>query len=300
MAMRRALALAATLGVLAIQSPAVDPDLARIRQLLPVRTDSKIAAAAEPRRASRVVRVPDLHWAAIAGNLDELRRLLNSGASLTATETLWGGERALHWGAVGGHPGVVRALLAAGASIEARDDHGETSLRESLRAEDPNFLTLQALLVAGADPEARSRTGMAALHEAVGLPSEHAHEAVHLLRMFGADPNVEWGDSKVTPLHLAAMQPYNRFSGWTLADATIDPNGRAADVNARDHDGHTALHWLVIGPGSARDPTVALWLIDKGTDVNATDNQGATALDWAEVIEDGIKDLASLLRKAAE
>ena len=298
--MHRALALAAILGVLAIPSPAVDPDLARIRQFLPVRKDSKIAAAAEPRRASRVVRVPDLHWAAIAGNLDEVRRLLNSGARLTAIETLWGGERALHWGAVGGNPGVVRALLAAGASIEARDDYGETSLRESLRADDPLFLALQALLVAGAEPEARSRSGMTALHEAVVLPSEHTGTAVHLLRMFGANPNVEWGDSKITPLHLAATQPYKRFSGWALTDATIDPNGRAADVNARDHEGRTALHWTIVGPGSAQDLQVAIWLIDNGADVNATDDLGATALDWAEAFGDSAKDIADLLRKAAD
>ncbi|MDE0625570.1 MAG: ankyrin repeat domain-containing protein [Bryobacterales bacterium] len=244
--------------------------------------------------------VPELHWAAIAGDLDEVQRLLNTGASVTATETLWGGERALHWGAYGGHPGVVRVLLAAGASLETRDDHGETPLREALRTDGPGYLTLQALLVAGADPKASSRGGWTALHEAVSLPSEHAPNAVRLLRMFGADPNVELEGAKITPLHLAATQPYDRFSGWALVDATIDPNGQAADVNARDNEGLTPLHWAVIGPGSAQDLQVARWLIENGADVNATDDLGLTALDWAEAFGDGAKEIADLLQKVAE
>ena len=294
----KALALAATLGVLAAQAPAVDPDLARIRELLRPREDSKTSAPVQPRHAARVVRVPELHWAAIAADLDEVQRLLDSGASVTATETLWGGERALHWGAYGGHPGVVRALLAAGASIEAQDHAGETALRESLRTDGPGYLTLQAFLVAGASPEALSKSGSTALHEAAALSSEHARTAVLLLRMFGADPNARRGEWQYTPLHLAALQPFERFSGWHLVDATFDPNGRAADLNARDHEGQTPLHWLAGKLSSAQDVRVAGWLIQSGADVNATDNSGATALDTAEAI--GAEELADLLRAAAE
>ena len=297
----KALALAATLGVLAVQAPAVDPDLVRIREWLPPREDSKTSAPVQPRHAARVVRVPELHWAAIAADLDEVQRLLDSGASVTATETLWGGERPLHWGAYGGHPGVVQALLAAGASIEARDHSGDTALRESLRNDisgSSGYLTLQALLVAGASPEAPHEDGHTALHEAVHLPSEHGSTAVLLLRMFGADPNARWGEWQNTPLHLAALQPYERFSGWHLVDATFDPNGRAADLNVRDHEGQTPLHWLASKLGSAQDVRVADWLIQSGADVNATDERGLTPLDLAEVR--GTEELAALLRAAAE
>ena len=62
------------------------------------------------RAAHRVtVRVPPLHWAAIEGDVAEVKRLIAAGADLTATKTLWGGERALHWAAHGGS-GAVRAF----------------------------------------------------------------------------------------------------------------------------------------------------------------------------------------------
>ena len=141
-----------------------------------------------------------------------------------------------------------------------------------------------------------SRNDATALHEAASLLNKHAPVAVHLLRMFGADPNVRLGDSKATPLHLAALQPFDRFGGWPLIDATIDPNGRAADINARDSDGRTPLHWVVIGSGSAQDLQVVVWLIDHGVDVNMTDDLGSTALDYAVAIGEGTKDLADLLR----
>lgn len=302
MAPSRAFAIAAIVGALTAQARAVDLEHTRNRHLVSPRLVSKTAVALgvsrplRPRRATRVVSVPDLHWAAIAGDLDAVQRLLAAGSSLTATETLWGGERALHWGAYGGHPGVVRALIAAGASLETRDDDGETALREALRTDGSGFLTLQALLVAGASPEARSRHDSTALHEAASLLNKHAPVAVHLLRMFGADPNVTMGDSDITPLHLAALQPFDRFGGWPLIDSTIDPNGRAADVNATDRDGRTPLHWVVMGPGSAQDLQVVVWLIDRGVDVNITDDSGSTALDYAVAIGEGTKDLADMLR----
>ena len=294
MTIPRALGLAATLGVLAAHAVAADPDFTRIRELLRVRQGSKTSAPIQPRHVSRVIRVPELHWAAIAGELDTVQRLLDAGASTTVTETLWGGERALHWGAYGGNPSVVRALVDAGASVEARDHDGETALREALRTDGPGYLALQALLVAGADPEAVSKGGTTALHEAVDLPSDHGQTAVLLLRMFGANPSATLEESQITPLHIAALQPFERFSGWSLVDATLDPTGRAADVNAKDQDGWTPLHWLVGVPASSRDRRVASWLIANGADVSATDNWGFTAFDLAEVV--GAEELAALLR----
>ena len=260
-------------------------------------------SAASPRKSETLlparathrvsVRVSDLHWAAIENDVVEVKRLITTGADLNARETLYGGERPLHWAAIGGSGGV-RALIAAGASLEARDDDGETALREALRGDDSNFLALRALLAAGANPQATT-TGWAptALHEAVLIDHAGGANAVRLLRMFGADPNAASADG-VRPLHLAVLQSEDYFWGWLLNDTSLDPHQRALDVNAKDNDGQTALHYLANRISSAKDVGVLRRLLDYGADINAVDNSGATPLDWT--VRVGYVELANELR----
>ncbi|MGQ9916336.1 MAG: LssY C-terminal domain-containing protein [Bryobacteraceae bacterium] len=62
-----------------------------------------------------------------------------------------------------------------------------------------------------------------------------------------------------------------------------------ADVQAKDEQGRTALHWIAIGTSQFRIRNthrayreLAEILIDAGIDVNAEDDYGNTALDWEE------------------
>jgi ankyrin repeat protein len=64
-----------------------------------------------------------------------------------------------------------------------------------------------------------------------------------------------------------------------------------ADVNAKDNNGNTPLHYAVI---LAKMDVIEL-LISNGADVNAKDNQGRTPLWWAKEVENN--ELADLLRK---
>ena len=52
-----------------------------------------------------------------------------------------------------------------------------------------------------------------------------------------------------------------------------------ADVEIRDDNGETALHWAT--GGSLNNVKVVELLLSHGADVNAKDNRGWTALDWA-------------------
>ena len=291
----------ATLSILflalAAVAAAAAPGPARLGGSLPKAGTGKPPLPLAPRQASRVVQVPDLHWAAFAGDLAEVRRLLREGASVTATETLWGGEHPLHWAAIGGNPLVVRELLAAGAPIEGRDAGGETALQEALRGHDPGLRALQALLAAGANPEHVSFGGWRPLHEAASLPSDRALNAVLTLRWFGADPTAPFGSRKATALHLAALQPYDRFAGRALLNPWVDPNGRVADSNAQDQNGQTPLHWLVVDGRSAQDRRVALWLVQNGADPHLGDVNGDTPIQLARLM--GADELARLLESAA-
>ena len=241
------------------------------------------------------VSVPDLHWAAIEGDVAEVKRLIAAGADMNATETLYGGQRALHW-AVHGGSGVVRALLAAGAALEAQDDNGETALFVAVRSnDDVNYRALKALLVAGADTNARGRNLQYTypLHNAVMNDQDNGWQAVLLLRSFGADPNATNGFG-ATPLHFAATRTQDDFWGFALMRDSLDPQHRVLDVNAQDDEGMTPLHYVVSKVQSARDPGVLLWLRNNGADVNAVDHDGRTPLDWADT--HGLRELAEVLR----
>ncbi|MDE0627407.1 MAG: hypothetical protein OXH99_13480 [Bryobacterales bacterium] len=128
----------ATLSILflalAAVAAAAAPGPARLGGSLPTAGTGKPPLPLAPRQASRVVQVPDLHWAAFAGDLAEVRRLLGEGASVTATETLWGGEYPLHWAAIGGNPLVVRELLAAGARSKGGTRAGRPHFRKPCAA----------------------------------------------------------------------------------------------------------------------------------------------------------------------
>ena len=248
------------------------------------------------------VTVPDLHWAALEGDVVEVKRLIAAGADLVATETVYGGERALHW-AVHGGSGVVRALIAAGADLEARDERGATALHEALLVnDDDNYAALLALLVAGADVTARRSNSTTALHMAVGVDYPHGDRAIFLLRSFGADPNAtastELGGTTITgitPLHAAVTRPLSRFWGHALMLASADPHGRELRLNAKDSRGQTPLHWFVSYVDQAQDLGVLGWLLlQNGVDVNAVDNRGASPLDYA--VATGNLEAANMLR----
>ena len=63
------------------------------------------------------------------------------------------------------------------------------------------------------------------------------------------------------------------------------------DVNAKDGDGYTPLHFAAINGHKE----LAELLIDSGADVNAKDDFGETPLDWA--VDEGQIEIADLLRK---
>jgi ankyrin repeat protein len=94
------------------------------------------------------------------------------------------------------------------------------------------------------------------------------------------------GGPGVTPLQAAAGVGYGE--GFAANSHNHAPNGFmpavrylveeiGADVNARDHEGNTALHHAA----ARGDNEMILYLISKGADVKAVNRAGETTVDMA-------------------
>jgi ankyrin repeat protein len=94
------------------------------------------------------------------GTAEAARRLIASGADVSARSdnSFW--VLPLHSAASGGHAEIVEMLLEAGAEPDPRQRHGWTPLQAA--AQNGNARSLEALLAAGADPELRNDDGQSA------------------------------------------------------------------------------------------------------------------------------------------
>lgn len=252
-----------------------------------------------------------LLMAIINGHFDLARRLLDRGADPRrasdngvtplyavlnvqwAPKTLYPQPRA-YTQQVLSHIDMLRALLDRGVDVNARlkqkvwysgynfdlsgvDEIGATPFWRAAYASDVDAMRL--LVAHGADPNiptikpaGRPRTGDAGAREGVtdvsGLP---------------AAPTGGFG---VPPLHAASGVGYgegyaanshrNAPSGW-MPGIKYLVEELAADVNAKDHEGNTALHHAA----ARGDNEVILYLVSKGADVKAVNRAGETTLDMA-------------------
>ena len=192
------------------------------------------------------------------------------------------------------HLDMMRALIERGVDVNARlrkkvwysgynfdlsgvDEIGATPFWRAAYASDVEAMRL--LVAHGADPNiptikpaGRPRTGDAGAREGVtdisGLP---------------AAPTGGFG---VPPLHAASGVGYgegyaanshrNAPSGWMPAIKYLVED-LGADVNAKDHEGNTALHHAA----ARGDNEVILYLVSKAADVKAVNRAGETTLDMA-------------------
>ena len=192
------------------------------------------------------------------------------------------------------HLELMKALLARGVDVNARlrkkvwysgynfdlsgvDEIGATPFWRAAYASDVEAMRL--LVAHGADPNiptmkpaGRPRTGDAGAREGVtdvsGLPP------------------VPTGGFGVPPLHAASGVGYGEGyaanshrhapTGWMPAvKYLVEELG--ADVNAKDHDGNTALHHAA----ARGDDEMILYLVSRGADVMAVNRAGETTVDMA-------------------
>ncbi|XP_029924662.1 receptor-interacting serine/threonine-protein kinase 4 [Myripristis murdjan] len=103
--------------------------------------------------------------------------------------------------------------------------------------------------------------GGSLLHHAVTLANE---EAVKFLLLNNANPNLANARGS-TPLHLATEKHLKPLVELLLGR-------RSTNVNAKDEDQYTALHWAA----QNGDEAITRLLLDRGAAINETDGQGRT------------------------
>ena len=142
-----------------------------------------------------------VHYAALRGDVEMLRAMLDYGPEVNAVDAL--GYTALH---VAANSAAIDVLMEAGASIEARDKYDSTPLHGAAEALKP--VAVAALLRHGADVNARGDVGDTPLHCAVADTEtiQEAAEVVDLLLSAGADVNAQEGEHGDTPLHMVARK----------------------------------------------------------------------------------------------
>jgi ankyrin repeat protein len=206
--------------------------------------DRMVTAGADVAAANRYGVTP-LKLAAVNGDARVLERLLEGGADVNSAGI--DGETLLMTAARGGHLDSVRVLLRHGAAVDAREMwHGQTALMWAAAQGHP--AVIRELAVHGADVNARSNTEQ-------------------WERQVTSEPRDKWlPPGGLTPLLFAARE--------NCLDCLPVLIEAGADVNATTPDGISAVVMALINGHF----DVAGALVEAGTDPNLADYTGRTAL----------------------
>lgn len=216
--------------------------------------------------------------ALVKRDLATIERLVEQGADVSrAAED---GYTALMLAANEHQPSLVRTLLERGARIDAVNRRGGTALMYAAAVGDRE--TVELLFARGASVNVRAANGWTALT----LASARGFDTVvTTLLLRDADPNIAdiygW-----TPLMRAVEQNRPAATRALLASGRVD-------ANARDENGHTALHHAAV-QGLTE---IARMLVEHGADVQIRDRGGRTPGMLA--VAQGHEAIAEIIQRAA-
>ncbi|XP_072447349.1 uncharacterized protein [Chiloscyllium punctatum] len=106
-----------------------------------------------------------LHEAALKGDVDLLRALIQAGANVNLVD--YAGWTALHEASVAGFHEAVGLLLSAGAHVDCKGLNGVTPLQDAVKG--GHFEVVRLLLQHGADPFEKNELGECALQETMEI-----------------------------------------------------------------------------------------------------------------------------------
>jgi len=226
-----------------------------------------------------------LHWAASAGHVDVVRRLLELGADIEGKTP--GGYSALFLAAGFNRLDVAKVLLKEGASLDTRSDNGDTPLHNAAKYAHSDVIEL--FLRYDADLEARNLSGRTPLLCAFDLITKQdiATTYIHLIELLlekGAKPDARDNEEK-TLLHLVV----DLESEDMACQVTQQLLERGVSVDVRDKTNSTALH-LAAAKGKEK---LAALLLEQGAYHKSKNSHNKTPLQLAA--ENGHTKLADAL-----
>ncbi|XP_017338411.1 ankyrin repeat domain-containing protein 1b isoform X1 [Ictalurus punctatus] len=125
-----------------------------------------------------------LHRACSQGNVEIVRRLLETGALIENKDKL--DATAVHWACRGGSLPVLELLLNHKGNIHAKDKLQSTPLHVAVRT--GHYECAEHLIHCGADINAKDREGDTPMHDAVRL---NRFKFIQLLLLHGANPKLK-------------------------------------------------------------------------------------------------------------
>ncbi len=228
--------------------------------------------------------ITSLHLAAQNGDLDQVKLLFDNGANIEAQDEF--GKTPILCAVEAGKWSIVEFLLDNGANINNETTYQETPLHCAVQ--EGNLDIVKFLFDRGADIESQNAYDEKPLHLAI---KAGRLKIVKLLLDQGANINAKDKDGK-TPLDIAIDRKHDSILKYLkqaqlneqLLAAVKDSDfnevqglvNRGANVNAKDKDGKTPLHYA---SRSVHHLDMVKYLISKGADIDVKDNSGRTPED---------------------
>lgn len=234
--------------------------------------------------------------AAANGQLDQLKRLLDSGANLNEIESE-SGDNALLKTLATGDERTADHLVGLGINLKHTNRYGQNALHIS--SSQGLFDISRKLMAGGIDVNSKDNGGNTPLMYASGSPNTRLAE---LLITRGGKVD-DKNNSGITPLSIAAsngntstvdmlMSKGAQCGSDELVEAIKGNNelivaklleDKSLDLDRSDGDGNTPLHSAIY----AGNDKVITELINAGANINATNNDGITPLMTAINMKNG-------------
>lgn len=211
-----------------------------------------VEMGADVNETDRCDRTP-LLFAAISGNLDVVEYLAEQDADVNAKDDYE--KTALHFAAEVGSLDVVKWLVEKGLDVNAKDDD-VNHMSVLLYAVESDSLELVEWLVKNdADVKVTDYYGLTALQYAI---KNSSLEMVQWLVEQGLDVNVTDSHGS-TLLHYASLRGSQEIVQWLIE--------QGLDINAKNSNRHTPL----LNAACSKSPKLVQWLVERSADVNAKD-----------------------------